>query len=234
MSGWWALLYAGGLLIGLGAVGLLGAAGIQAALGLLSSGRPARKSAPRPALGRAAASLHRKMKALGPADPAAPANGSAGLLEVRWRAGPGRPSRQLANVQGDAPLPQAGDYDVDGFHRPARSQRGKSSRRSGLAAGSGTSVLLRRTLDGSGPACRGARWPEVADRGSSPSKGFPLVERRIAMTPATSYPDLEWLVDDLSELDIDSDALDRLATFRALICRRRSIASAVAPRRSRA
>lgn len=44
-------------------------------------------------------------------------------------------------------------------------------------------------------------------------KGFPLVERRIAMTPATSYPDLEWLVDDLSELDIDSDAFDRLADF---------------------
>lgn len=42
-------------------------------------------------------------------------------------------------------------------------------------------------------------------------KGFPLAERRVAMTPATSYPDLEWLVDDLSDLDIDGDAQDRLS-----------------------
>lgn len=44
-------------------------------------------------------------------------------------------------------------------------------------------------------------------------KGFPLIERRVAMTPATSYPDLEWLVDDLSELEVDDDALDRLTVF---------------------
>lgn len=44
-------------------------------------------------------------------------------------------------------------------------------------------------------------------------KGFPLAERRVSMTPATSYPDLEWLVDDLSALDIDGEALAYLAEF---------------------
>ncbi|WP_340646170.1 YwqG family protein [Phenylobacterium sp.] len=44
-------------------------------------------------------------------------------------------------------------------------------------------------------------------------KGFPLPERRVAMTPATSYPDLEWLVEDLSELDIEGEALERLSAF---------------------
>lgn len=46
-------------------------------------------------------------------------------------------------------------------------------------------------------------------------KGFPLAERQVVMSPAISYPDLEWMVDDLHEPEMDEEVLERLAEFPA-------------------
>lgn len=209
MSVAWAVIAILGVII----VGFLGAAGLQASLGALLARKGRAPQAPK-LTGSPGGALHDEMKALAhptllllPADrPAFSKLGGAPDLEDRatWPTSTVThrfPKREVTTPMGFVAQLDLGEVRAAGGPDWLYDQ----GRLFFFAEPWMGAALYVANPD---ETCRAITVPVLP-------RGFPLPERRVAMTLATSYPDLEWLVEDIGELDIDGDALDRLAEFPA-------------------
>ena len=210
MSGWWTVAYFVGLAVGLGAVGLLGAAGLQAALSALpgASRKEAPNKVPQPvggALWDAMTALARPTLLLVPTDqPAFSKFGGAPDLDDRATWPTSTVTHRFPKREVTTPMGFVAQLDL-----------GEVRAAGGFDWLPDQGRLYFFAEPWMGAALYVAQADEARARVAVPGlpKGFPLSERRLSMTPATSYPDLEWLVDDLSGLDLDGEALDPLAEF---------------------